>query len=287
MKYTLTFFIAILYYISAFSQQPTSEEIDDFLDQFLLEEDEDLMNELLETTKPKHFLYTSLNFNSNTYFAGRAGVKSQINLSPQITYLHTNGFWGGVSGLYLDNEDPKWDVTILSTGYGKKVNNSRTLRLSGSYARYFFSQSDEAAFENVLDIGINARTKNKFIGTSLNFSYLFGEETSLQATSRIYSQITLTKKASWNLKLRPQISFFGGTQDVETLFINSVNEQESTFANEFVIFNSKFYFPFQLTINDWDFELGYLQNIPFETGIENNLPNLGLIQFSVGYFFNI
>ncbi len=167
MKYTLTFFIVFLYTISIFGQQPNPEEIDDFLDEFLIEENDDLLEDLLEFSNQKHFIYTSLNINSNTYFAGRAGAESQINLSPQITYLHTNGFYGGISGLYLDNEDPKWDVTILSAGYGKKINNSGTLRLSGSYARYFFSQSEEAAFENVLDIGINVRSKNKFRGRYL------------------------------------------------------------------------------------------------------------------------
>ncbi len=75
-------------------------------------------------------------------------------------YLNTNGIFGGISGLYLDGADHKWDATILSVGYGNKINKQGTLRFSSSYSRFIFSNDNNAVFKNVIDLGIIARTKN-------------------------------------------------------------------------------------------------------------------------------
>lgn len=295
MKYLISLSLLLFCFAYSYAQQPTQEEIDDLLDEFLLEEDEDLLTSLLELQKQQHFIYLTANYNSNTYFGGRAGSQDQYNASAQASYFHSSGFFGSLSELYLEKADPKFDTFIFSVGYGTKINSTGTLRFTGSYSRFFFANSENAVFENNLDAGISARTKNRLLGTSLNASFLFGENATLQTTFRIYSQLKLITKDNWDIKFRPRFSLLGSIQEVATA-VNTTDFFDpdtnasiivgTEFEDKFKFFNSNFYFPLQLNTRNWDFEVGFLLNRPFEIdATENNLGSKGLFQFSIGYLF--
>jgi len=245
-----------LLYIHA--QTSKSDDLDDLLDEFLLE-DEDFLEDFLEAVSQKHFLYISNTLNTNTYFAGRSSGEDQISSSPQITYLHTNGFYAGISGIYLDKFDPKWDVTVASVG--------------------------------ALDLGISLKNKKRNLSTQLSGTYLFGDDSSFQLTWRSYYSLKLYQKKSFNIKIRPQLSFLAGTQTIFSgdLFLNNDGTITDNLIEEeiFELLNIKLNIPFQFNYKDLDFEIGYTQNFAQPIGDETNLPALGNFHFSLGYIIGL
>ena len=81
-----------------------SEE-DEIIDAILGEESED---EFLESAVTKfQFINISLEYNNKTYFSGRDIGTDQFNVSPQIMYLHSNGLFAGLNGVYYDQFTPR------------------------------------------------------------------------------------------------------------------------------------------------------------------------------------
>ncbi|MDF1518266.1 MAG: hypothetical protein P1P79_09995, partial [Lutibacter sp.] len=87
-------YLILLFWLSgltfAYSQEPTKEkEINDLIDGLFMEDE--VINELTASLKKSQFLYVSATYNSNSYFSGRDIGIDQYNLTPQITYVHSNG----------------------------------------------------------------------------------------------------------------------------------------------------------------------------------------------------
>ena len=113
----LTFFILIFPLV--YSQQKTEvEEIDLLIEELFFSQQE--LGELLNENKIS-LIYSSINYNSNTFYSGRSIGVNQFNLSPQISYLNSNGLTISLSGIYLDQFDPAWDLTTISIGYSKWI----------------------------------------------------------------------------------------------------------------------------------------------------------------------
>ncbi len=53
----LLFVLIITFSYSSFSQKINQDEIDDLLEEFILEEDEDLLDDLLRIREQKHYIY--------------------------------------------------------------------------------------------------------------------------------------------------------------------------------------------------------------------------------------
>ena len=120
----LTFFLLI--FSAAYSQQETNvEEIDSLIEELFFSQQE--LGDLLNENKIS-LIYSSINYNSNTYYSGRTIGVNQFNLSPQISYLNSNGLTISLSGIYLDQFEPEWDLTTISIGYSKWI-NEKTLFL--------------------------------------------------------------------------------------------------------------------------------------------------------------
>lgn len=265
-----------------------TDELDDLLDEFLLE-DEDFLEEFLETVSQKHFMYFSNTVNTNTFFAGRSTGVDQISSSPQLTYLHTNGLYVGLSGIYLDKFDPKWDVTIASVGFSKSIGKKKLFKYQTSYSRYFFTDNSNASFDNALDFGVGLKNKKRNLSTQLSGTYLFGDDNSFQLVWRSYYSHQLYRKNSFNIKIRPQLSFIAGTQTVfiGDLFLNADGTITDNLSEEeiFKLFNIKLNIPVLFNYKDFDVEIGYTQNFAQPIGDETDLPSLGNFHFSVGYLF--
>ena len=89
------------------------------------------------TTQNNWGTYNTNQYNSNTYFSGRDIDIDQFNVSPQITYVNSNGLFASVSGIYYSEFLPNWDVTTVTVGYGKNFGKKKLFKYL--FILYLFS----------------------------------------------------------------------------------------------------------------------------------------------------
>lgn len=290
MKNVLTLILMFLGMFFVYSQEtPKKEnEVDEIIDN-LFKEDE-VINELINSLSNFQFLHISLNYNSKTYFSGRDIGIDQYNLRPQISYINSKGIFASISGTYYSEFYPKWDVTMVTLGYGKNFGKNKIGRFSTSYSRYFYANSEDNIFSNVINLTLGVHSKNRSVGTQISGDFLFGDDESFQISSRSYVKINFLKTKKVVLNLRPQLNIIAGKQTIELSRFIIENGQETTqnyTSNTFELFNTQLNIPLQLNVNSFDFELGYNINFPTEIGDETNLKNTSYINFSVAYLIGL
>ncbi len=290
MRNILTFIILALLLNSTTSAQDKEDEaIDEVLDELFMESDI-LMEEIIESLNEFKLLYVSLNYNTNTYFAGRDIGIDQYNLATQLGYVDSKGFSAGIAGIYYDQFDPGWDVTIASVGYGNYMGTLKTFRYQFGYTRFFYSDPNANPLKNLLDAGITAYNKKRNFGSQLTFSLLFGDTTSYQLTSRTFLNVPLKKGVKSRLSLRPQLIFNAGQQTIElsrSLTIDGVETETLVDDEVFDLINTQLILPIQYTVGDFDMEAGYIFNIPNSLGDEPNLDTTGLFTLSLTYLIDL
>lgn len=286
-------YIAILFWLSsltfAYSQEPTKEKkLDDLIDELFKEDD--VINNLMASLKNSQFLYVSTTFNSDTYFSGRDIGIDQYNITPQISYVHSNGIFAGLSGIYYSEFEPKWDVTTATVGFGKNIGKNKLFKYAVSYSKYFYANDLNNIYSNTLNLGFGVRNKKRTVGTELYGSYLFGEEQSFEIASRSFVDFNLLKTKKTSLKFKPQLSITVGKQTIELARIYNQGGQmltEYTENDVFDLINMQINLPLHFNTNSFDFEAGYNINFPNAIGDESNLKNTGFFNISVGYMINL
>jgi len=273
----------------AYSQELTKEkEINDLIDELFMEDE--IINELTASIKNSQFLYVSATYNSNTYFSGRDIDIDQYNITPQITYAHSNGIFATLSGIYYSEFVPKWDVTTATAGFGKNIGKKKLFKYSVSYSKYFYANDIDNIYTNTLNAGFGVRNKKRTIGTQLSGSYLFGEDQSFEIASRSFVDVNLLKTKKTNLKFKPQLNIVAGKQTIELARIYNQDGQiltEYTENDVFDLINTQINLPLLFSTNSFDFEAGYNINFPNALGDESNLKNTGFFSFSVGYLIDL
>lgn len=283
-------FLAFLFSWYGLAQEPQTEDCMDKLLDELLFEDGDFLAEITASMENFHFLYLSVDYNSDTYFAGRDIGTSQFNMVPQITYINSNGLSAGVSGVYYDAFDPKWDVTIASVAYGNYFGKKRIFRYQSGYSRWFYSTPDVNVFKNAFDLGLGIRNKKRNLGTQVTATLLTGEEVSFQLLSRSFAWINLRKGKNSTLRLSPQLSFIAGEQVLElsrTFSFRGREVEEFYEENIFDLFNTQLNIPVQWSMGDWDFEIGYTMNFPNPLADEEALGTNGFFNISLAYLIDL
>lgn len=286
-------YITLLLWLSgltfAYSQEPTKEkEIDDLIEELFMEDE--VINELTASLKNSQFLYVSATYNSDTYFSGRDIDIDQYNITPQITYAHSNGIFASLSGIYYSEFVPKWDVTTATVGFGKNIGKNKLFKYSVSYSKYFYENDLENIYTNTLNAGLGVRNKKRTIGTQLSGSYLFGEDQSFEIASRSFVDVNLMKTKKSSLKFKPQLNIVAGKQTIELARIYNQDGQiltEYTENDVFDLINTQINLPLQFSTNSFDFEAGYNINFPNAIGDESNLKNTGFFSFSIGYLIDL
>ena len=286
-------YVTLLLWLSgltfAYSQEPTKEkEIDDLIDELFMEDE--VINELTASLKNSQFLYFSATYNSDTYFSGRDIDIDQYNITPQITYAHSNGIFASLSGIYYSEFVPKWDVTTATVGFGKNIGKNNLFKYFISYSKYFYANDLENIYTNTLNAGLGVRNKKRTIGTQLSGSYLFGEDQSFEIASRSFVDVNLLKTNKSNLKFKPQLNIVAGKQTIELARIYNQDGQiltEYTENDVFDLINTQINLPLQFSTNSFDFEVGYNINFPNAIGDESNLKNTGFFNFSIGYLIDL
>jgi hypothetical protein len=282
-----------LSFLNAFAQEPPQKisDMDNFLDDLLTENES--LDIFLASMTNFHLLYFSVNYNSDTYFSGRDINVDQYNIVPQITYMHSKGFYASLSGIYYSEFEPNWDVTTATAGYGKSLGKKKSWQYYASYSYYFYSNDIDNLYHSTLNGGVGINNKKRTLGTQLSGAYYFGDEVTYQFVLRSYANFKLLKNKKQYLRFRPQFSIVTGTQIVDLsggsiqkaiLSKEAVTTQDVYLEeNVFGLINTQFNIPLQYTVGSFDFELGFNYNIPSELGNETDLKNTSFFNFGVAY----
>ena len=289
MKKYITLLLWLLGLNFAYSQELTKEkEIDALIDELFMEDE--VINDLTASLKNSQFLYISATYNSDTYFSGRDIDIDQYNITPQITYAHSNGIFVSLSGIYYSEFVPKWDVTTATVGFGKNIGKKKLFKYAVSYSKYFYANDIDNIYTNTLNAGLGVRNKKRTLGTQLSGSFLFGEDQSFEIASRSFVDFNLLKTKKTSLKFKPQLNIIAGKQTIELARIYNQDGQMLTEYTEndiFDLINTQINLPFQFSTNSFDFEAGYNINFPNALGDESNLKNTGFFNFSIGYLIDL
>ena len=264
------------------------DDIDGLIDELFFE-DQQFIDELLENSFSYNFLYTSVSYNSNTFFSGRDSGSDQFNVIPQVSYYHSSGFNASISGIYYQDFAPAWDFTSVSIGYFNTLGKQKNVLYNIGYTKFLYSDGYDV-FTNSFDVSLGIRNKKRSIGSTIAGAYIFGTDNSFQIVSNSFVNFNLLRKPNIALRLRPNINFIVANQSFT--YVNLIRTPSGpmeliTSGNIFDLLNTQISFPFSLTTNSWDIELGYNLNLPNAVGDETNLSKTSFFSLSIGYMFDL
>ena len=272
----------------SYAQEDNLEDIDGLIDELFFN-DQQFLDEIIEGDFSYNFLYTSISYNSNTFFSGRDSGTDQFSVIPQISYYHSSGFNASISGIYYQEFAPAWDFTSVYLGYFNAIGKQKNINYNIGYTRFFYSDNFDD-FTNSIDVNIGVRNKKRSLGTTLAASYLFGTDNSFQLVSNSFFNINLTRTTNLALRFRPNISFViaNQTYTFNTIVRTLTGPQILTFSQQvFDLLNTQVSLPFSLSTNSWDFEIGYHVNLPNAVANETDLANTNFFSFSIGYLLDL
>ena len=279
--------VILLLPVSVFCQiSEEDKEVDDIIDNLL--GSDNLINDLIKSTTNYQMLQVEANYNDKTYFSGRDIGINQFNFVPQISYMHSKGFFASISGMYYSEFFPHWDYTSLSVGYGKNFGREQKFYWSTSYSRYIYSNEIENPFENAVTASISYNSKKKIFGSAIETSFLFGEETSFQLTSTTFIDFKLYEYKELELNIKPQLEILVAQQTIEQARIEIKGKKEETSFveyDEFGLLNTAIKIPIQISYKSFDVEFGYTLNIPNSLPNENSMKATGFLNLSLSYTF--
>lgn len=283
------FILLMMYALSTWSQ---ADKLDSLLMDVLGDEKE--IMQLLNPSSQYYYLYGSVAGDSKSFYAGRELGDDMLNLSGNLYFFHSRGFFIGASGSWYSQLDPRYNTTILTGGISTPVNDKKSLNFRASYSRYFYRTSDpetESVFNNNIGTGLSLR--NKWIGGRISFNFLFGKDFGMNVTPNIFSHIPIARFGKYNkIELAPEAFVFIGSETVEYLssghINNSLQEPPTTTTEDtYGLLNTNFYFPVCVFIGDFDLEIGYSLNIPFTKNETYTYPLSSFFTFSIGYMLSL
>ncbi|MDP3313382.1 hypothetical protein [Lutibacter sp.] len=286
VKY-ISFSFLFLIFFNGFSQETENEKVDEIVDA-ILAENLILENELEKLGSFK-IINISLDYNSNTYFSGRDIGVDQYNIAPQITYATSGGFYTGLAGNYYGEFEPHWDVTIGFIGFGKSVGKHKNFNYQFGYSKFFFNEKEDAIYSNTLDFGFGVKTNNADFGTKVTASYIFGDEKAFQFVSSTFGLVKIAKSKSVIISFKPQLNFIVANQIIDIWRIVLIRDLPRIIYEPKEVFdlvNTQLLIPLEVSIKNFQFEIGYIQNFPNAFEGENNVSAKGLFNFSTSYYFN-
>ncbi|MRX62869.1 hypothetical protein [Maribacter luteus] len=271
-----------------YAQEPEEDEIDLLLDELFFNEQQ-FIDDILNSFNTFNFIYVNTSFYDNTFFSGRDSGIDQFSIVPQVSYYSSSGFNVSVSGILYETFEPNWDYTNVSVGYFNTVGKDKLVTYNAEYTRFIYSDGWDT-FTNSLSLGVGLRTKERNLGTKLGVSYLFGTDGAFQITSRTYANITIARQKKSVVKFRPKINFLIAQQTIalEQLNTQLTEPQTEIFYDDiFDLLNTQINLPLSLSTKSWDFEAGYNINLPSPVKSETDLKTTGFFNLSVGYIIDL
>ena len=272
----------------SYGQEDNLDDIDGLLDELFFN-DQQFLDELIESDFSYNFIYTSVSYNNNTYFSGRDVGTNQFNVIPQVSYYHSSGFNASISGIYYQEFSPNWDFTSLSLGYFNTLGEQKMFVYNLGYTKYFYTDGYDG-FTNSIDLSFGVKNKKRNFGTTISASYVFGTDESYQVVSNTFVNFTLKRISNFAVRLRPAFNFIIAKQSLATekiIFIDHQRILETVNFNIFDILNTQINIPISVSTKSWDFEFGYHLNFPNAVLKEKNLPTTSFFSLSLGYLFDL
>jgi hypothetical protein len=271
----------------SYGQETDDQEIDSLLDELFFS-DAQLVDDLMNAINEYNFIYASTTYSSNTFFAGRDSGVDQFNIAPQISYFNSSGFNAAISSVYFQEQDPNWDFVSLTAGYGNTIGKKKHFHYNVSYSRFFFSDGFDD-FNNSIDVFIGVRNKQRTFGGIFSASYLFGTEQSVQLSTRIYGNFSLSRGSEYAIRFRPQLNFLMAEQAISFLSRPRPGGLPPVLitSEEFTLLNTQLNIPISYTTSTWDIELGWNLNVPNAIRGEGNLDSTNFVSLTVGYLFDL
>ena len=297
MKNFLFLFLGILGAPFLFSQEgeQLEEDIDVIIDN-IIDLDDDYLMEMITDLNKYQVIYASMDFNNRTYFLGRDLGLDQYNITTQLIYQNSNGIYAGIAGNYYDKFDPKWDLTVLTAGYGIDFGKKDNFRAELGYSRYIFSDASSNDFENSIDGSFYMSTNDNAFGSSINSSYLFGEKKGFQSSLSFFGDVKIFNINANNgskISMNPDLSFIFGSENIDTSRIDNlgidipfVNRIVSSFET-FDLRNIQLQIPLVLEFKNFNAEIGYNINFPKKLAFEDDLDNTSFFNVGLTYIFFI
>ena len=295
MKKVILSLLAVFLVGLTYGQELETDDTDIILDNLLDIDDQDLYD-LIGDLDKYHFLLIAADFNSKAYFLGRDLGLDQVGFAPQIMYQNHLGIYLGVSGAVYGDFDPKWDLTTLTAGYGKDFGEHENFRAELGYSRYIFSQQVSNDFENSLDLGLYASTKENTLGSSLKGAYLFGDRTGFQTTLSVFGTLkiaNLDTNRGTVLNFEPVLDLVFASENIDTSridnlgldipFINNVVDSFETFS----LRNTQLRLPLVFDFGALNLETGINFNFPSAFDFERELDNSTFFNFGASYLFDL
>jgi len=289
-------FCFLIVFTGFFSEKLSAQEskIDSVLNEFLFD-NEDLL-ELVRSSRNFQFIYSRLNYDSKTFFAGRDIGIEQFNSTAQMSYFHSIGISIGGAAVYYSQLDPKISTIMLMAGYSNKLFNSTDYRYRISYNRYFFPKSEfltAGTFNSSLGFGFTFDKKSG--GSRIDYSLLIGNELASQLSWDLYADLLIMKFGrSKNIKFEPEISMYFGSDKTIITQVGIVPgrlPRQFTFteveSQKFGWMNTEIKLPLTINYKDFDFEFGYNFNLPRSLFSSEQIDPSSYFNFSVGYLFSL
>lgn len=289
-RVVLVLYICLGMFTSVLAQvNQKSEVVDSLLDVMFFDEP-DLLD-FIEPDRSFHFLYARVNYSAKTYYAGREIGEGQVNISPQLMYFNSWGLYAGLSTNWYEDAEPSISSTVASLGYSKGLFFNKKLRLRGSYDHFFYTDPDiNATYFGNVSVGASYLTKYLSVQTSANF--LMGGDFTYSISGAANGRFTLHDFGKRRkLQLRPGVSFYVGSEEVEylknTSIVGGETFAEYDYQDKMGLLNVDLRLPIMYTHKNWDFEASMVYKIPFSLDEAYSYDKTLNFNFSIGYFFSL
>ena len=212
-----------------------------------------------------------LAYNSNVLSAGRTLGIENFGLSSGISYYHTTGFYGDLSGYWSKDFDPKYYLTIASLGY--MYSFPKVFSVMAGYDRYFYNtQTDEEYIPYKNTLSVTPLLEVKPFMLSINYSFYFGDA----YVNRIMPgfSIVLEKRKMFKIDkvaFQPTVYMLLGDETITDVEIIATKRRflpgytytwQIVDKRVFGIMNYAFTAPLSVTHKNWSFMFAYTYNIP-------------------------
>jgi len=173
-----------------------------------------LIDSILSSDISGSFLSFRLGYSSRITSAGRSFGVDQQGVIPSISYYHKSGLFGDATGIWNNELEPKYYLTILTAGYLGNISNKWSYTLS--YDHSFYHSSDETySFPLTNSLNSSLTVDLKHLYTGVDYSFSFGDDT---ANSISWNVTGVIKKKAFkpfkSVSFLPSLSILFGTQNV-------------------------------------------------------------------------
>lgn len=226
----------------------------------------------------KSQLALRLGYNSNVVAAGRTLGIQNFGLAGGISYYHKTGLFADVTGLWSQDFDPSYYLTIATAGYSPIFSKYFSAMLT--YDRYFYNSAEGDTYVPYKNaISLNTNFDYQWFSAGLGYSYYFGDKSVQRITPSIGGQFEIKRQAKIRrIAFLPTVYVLLGDElfyETEVLIPRTRQEAINNYRlygrifptiitekREFGIMNYSFTLPVSISIGKTNVLITYVYSIP-------------------------